>query len=135
MNFYVASSFHNIKQVRDVSERLKRKGYIHTYDWTQNSRASTVEELKKIGEKEKQAIIDSDVILVLLPGGKGSHVELGIALGLNKRVILYSPHNELSDFALTTTFYHLPEVEVCAGTVEELVDYVTAGNVLRKAYS
>lgn len=130
MNFYVASSFHNIKQVRDVSKRLKRKGYFHTYDWTQNSRASTVEELKKIGEKEKQAIIESDVILVLLPGGKGSHVELGIALGLNKRVILYSPHNEISDFPLTTTFYHLPEVEVCTGTVEELVDYVTAGNVL-----
>ncbi|MGM0852853.1 MAG: nucleoside 2-deoxyribosyltransferase [Bacillota bacterium] len=130
MYFYVASSFQNIKQVRDVSERLRRKGYIHTYDWTQNSRASTVEELKKIGEKEKQAIIESDVILVLLPGGKGSHVELGIALGLKKRVILFSPHNEVNDFAQTTTFYHLPEVEVCTGTVQELVDYVTAENVL-----
>lgn len=130
MNFYVASSFHNIKQVRDVSERLKRKGYIHTYDWTQNGRASTVEELKKIGEEERQAIIESDLILVLLPGGKGSHVELGIALGLNKRVILYSPYNEVSDFDQTTTFYHLSEVEVCTGTVEELVDYVSPGNVL-----
>ncbi|WRP07614.1 nucleoside 2-deoxyribosyltransferase [Rossellomorea aquimaris] len=130
MNFYVASSFHNSKQVRDVSERLKRKRYIHTYDWTQNSRASSVEELKRIGEKEKQAIIESDVVIVLLPGGKGSHVELGIALGLNKRVILFSPHDEVSDFAQTTTFYHLPEVEVCTGTVQELVDYVTAGNVL-----
>ncbi|MGG1631183.1 nucleoside 2-deoxyribosyltransferase [Rossellomorea sp. NRS-1567] len=130
MKFYVASSFHNIKQVRDVNERLKIKGYIHTYDWTQNGRASTLEELKKIGEEERQAIIESDLILVLLPGGKGSHVELGIALGLNKRVILYSPCNEVSDFDQTTTFYHLPEVEVCTGTVEELVDYVTAGKVL-----
>lgn len=77
MNFYVASSFHNIKQVREVSDRLKRKGYIHTYDWTQNSRASTVEELKKIGEKEKQAIIESDVVLVLLPGGKEVMLNLG----------------------------------------------------------
>ncbi|WP_299745880.1 nucleoside 2-deoxyribosyltransferase [uncultured Rossellomorea sp.] len=125
MKFYVASSFQNIDQVRDVCERLKRIGYTHTYDWTQNSRASTVEELRRIGEKEKQAIIESDVILVLLPGGKGSHVELGIALGLNKRVILYSPNNEISDFAQTTTFYHLSEVEVCTGSVDELLEYAT----------
>jgi nucleoside 2-deoxyribosyltransferase len=125
MKFYVASSFQNIDQVRDVCERLKRIGYTHTYDWTQNSRASTVEALKQIGEKEKQAIIESDVILVLLPGGRGSHVELGIALGLNKRVILFSPDNEVNDFAQTTTFYHLPEVEVCTGSVDELLEYVT----------
>ncbi|WP_044338902.1 nucleoside 2-deoxyribosyltransferase [Rossellomorea aquimaris] len=125
MKFYIGSSFKNIDQVRDVSDRLKRKGYTHTYDWTQNNRASTVEELKQIGEKEKQAIIESDVILVLLPGGKGSHVELGIALGLNKRVILFSPNNEVHDFAQTTTFYHLSEVEVCTGNVDELLEYVS----------
>ncbi|MGM0751558.1 MAG: nucleoside 2-deoxyribosyltransferase [Bacillota bacterium] len=125
MKFYIGSSFKNIDQVRDVSDRLKRKGYTHTYDWTQNNRASTVEELKQIGEKEMQAIIESDVILVLLPGGKGSHVELGIALGLNKRVILFSPNNEVHDFAQTTTFYHLSEVEVCTGNVDELLEYVS----------
>ncbi|CDQ40022.1 MULTISPECIES: hypothetical protein [Virgibacillus] len=99
MKFYVASSFKNIDKVRYVSEQLKNKGYIHTYDWTKNKRASTFKELKQIGQKEKNAVIESDFIVILLPAGKSSHIELGIALGLNKKVILYSPNDQRNDFA------------------------------------
>lgn len=124
MKFYLASGFSNAPLVRYVSEQLKRKGYIHTYDWTQNDRASTVEDLQHIGQCEKDAIIESDLVVLLLPGGKGSHVELGIALGLQKRVILYSPGDEIDDFASTTTFYHLPEVEKCSGDIKDLLGYI-----------
>ena len=43
MKFYVASSFNNKSSVKYVSEKLKSKGYIHTYDWTKNDRATTIE--------------------------------------------------------------------------------------------
>ena len=128
MKFYIASSFSNKDQVRLVSEQLKLNGFIHTYDWTKNEKASKLEDLQKIGQKEKDAIIDSDIVIVLLPGGKGSHVELGLALGLNKRLIIHSPKGEVHDFALTTTFYHLPEVETCSGSIEELLDDVMVRN-------
>lgn len=124
MKFYLASGFSNKHLVRNVSEQLKREGYIHTYDWTENDRASTVEELQHIGQCEKDAIIDSDVVIVILPGGKGSHVELGMALGLRKRVILFSPGDEIYDFESTTTFYHLPEVEKCSGDIKDLLQYI-----------
>lgn len=49
MNFYIASSFKNIEQVREISNELKLKGYIHTYDWTQNEKANSFEKLAIIG--------------------------------------------------------------------------------------
>lgn len=126
MKFYLASSFANKNQVRYISEQLKNKGYIHTYDWTLNERALSLEDLQRIGQNEKDAIFDSDLVILILPGGKGSHVELGMALGFEKRVILYSPNDEVHDFAQTTTFYHLPVVEKCSGSVQELLEYIQA---------
>ncbi|MBD8069710.1 nucleoside 2-deoxyribosyltransferase [Bacillus sp. PS06] len=124
MKFYVASSFKNIENVRYVSDQLKKNGYKHTYDWTQHERASTMEELKSIGQAEKNAVLAADVIIVLLPAGKGSHIELGIALGQGKKIFLYSPNEELNNFATTSTFYHLSEVKKCFGTLDELVHEV-----------
>lgn len=124
--FYIASSFKNIEAVRYVSKELIKIGYIHTYDWTQNERASTIEDLREIGLQEKNAVMEADFIIVLLPAGKGSHIEFGIALGLGKRIYLYSQDNEIYNFDTTSTFYHLPQVEKCVGTIDELLVKVTA---------
>ncbi|MFJ7934923.1 nucleoside 2-deoxyribosyltransferase [Sporosarcina sp. NPDC096371] len=124
MKFYVASGFQNKEAVHFVSENLIEAGHIHTYDWTKNERASTLEELKAIGEEEKNAILASDVVIVLLPAGKGSHIELGIALGRGKKIFLYSADEKVNDFDTTTTFYHLQEVEQVIGTLDELVDRI-----------
>ncbi|QXJ40447.1 Nucleoside 2-deoxyribosyltransferase [Parageobacillus caldoxylosilyticus] len=128
MKFYIASSFKNIDAVRYVSEKLKSKGFIHTYDWTQNERASTIEQLKEIGQREKEGVMEADFLIVLLPAGKGSHIEFGIALGHGKKIYLYSPNDDVNNFETTSTFYHLPEVEKCIGTLEELVDIVSVNS-------
>ncbi|MGF2615784.1 group-specific protein [Rossellomorea vietnamensis] len=124
MKFYTASSFKNIESVRYVNEELKRIGYIHTYDWTQNDRASSQGDLERIGREEKRAVIASDFIIVILPAGKGSHIEMGIAIGLEKKIMLYSPNEEVNDRALTSTFYHLPEVEKCFGSLDDLISKI-----------
>jgi hypothetical protein len=124
MKFYVASSFKNIEIVRDVVRRLCNKGHIQTYDWTENKDVTTFVQLRDIGQKEKEAVIESDCIIVVFPAGKGSHVELGIALGMGKKIYLYSPDNGINNFENTSTFYHLPEVNICTGTVEELISRI-----------
>ncbi|WP_212973966.1 group-specific protein [Bacillus sp. J14TS2] len=123
--FYIASSFINIDTVRYVSNELKSKGYIQTYDWTKNIRASTFEDLKEIGCQERDAVMEADFIIVLLPAGKSSHIEFGIALGQRKRILLYSPNDEVNNFETTSTFYHLSEVEKCIGTIDDLIAMVT----------
>ncbi|WP_058308238.1 hypothetical protein [Gracilibacillus massiliensis] len=124
--FYIASSFKNFKTVQFVSNQLKDKGYIQTYDWTRNERATTFEDLREIGIQEKNAVMDADFIIILLPAGKGSHIELGIALGQSKKIFLYSPNNEVDNFETTSTFYHLSEVQKITGSIEELVEIITS---------
>lgn len=123
--FYVASSFKNIDMVRLVSKRLVEKGFIHTYDWTRNERASTIEALKEIGLEERNAVLAADCIIVLLPAGKGSHIEFGIALGQQKRIYLYSPNEDVNNLETTSTFYHLSAVKILTGTIDELIGEVT----------
>ena len=124
MKFYIASGLLNKQAVNYVSEKLIGTGCIHTYDWTKNDRATTLEELKAIGEAEKNAILESEVVVILLPGGKGSHIEFGIALGRGKKIFLYSADEKVNDFDTTSTFYHLREVEQVIGTLDELVERV-----------
>ncbi len=69
---------------------------------------------------------NSDFIIVILPAGKGSHIELDIAIGLGKKIFLYSPNKEVNNLEATSTFYHLPEVNKCYGEVEDLIETVIA---------
>lgn len=122
--FYVASSFKNKDTVRFVCQHLKNKGFIQTYDWTINERASTIENLENIGYEEREAVLESDFLIVILPAGKGSHIELGIALGQRKKIYLYSSVGEINNIDTTSTFYHLPEVDNFFGTIENLLEKV-----------
>ena len=130
MKFYVASGFANKDKVRHVSERLKSKGFTHTYDWTENKRASTVEALCEIGQQEKKAVLDADFLLVLLPAGKGSHIEFGIALGQGKKIYLYSSNEEVCNYETTSTFYHLPQVEIIIGSINDLVENIISKHLI-----
>lgn len=110
--------------VRYVSMQLVDKGFFHTYDWTKNKRAATMEDLMEIGLQEKNAVLDADFIIVLLPAGKGSHIEFGLALGDGKKIYLYSPCDDINNFETTSTFYHLSNVEKCVGTIDCLIDKI-----------
>ncbi|WP_112180454.1 nucleoside 2-deoxyribosyltransferase [Paraliobacillus zengyii] len=121
MKFYIASSLNNIEIVINVAGQLKQAGFIQAYDWTANERADNLEKLKKIGQKEKDGVLESDFIIIILPGGKGTHIELGIALGLNKRIYLYSPNEKINDPSTSSTFYQLPEVKKFVGEINSFI--------------
>jgi nucleoside 2-deoxyribosyltransferase len=132
--FYVASSFRNIVNVRYVAHALESKGYINTYDWTQNASARdagtvTPGDLRSIGQRERDAVMGADVVVILLPGGKGTHIELGIAIAQGSRTILHSPEEVINDLETTSTFYHLPEVEKCHGTLDDLLAIIVGREV------
>ncbi|WP_214829954.1 hypothetical protein [Exiguobacterium sp. s56] len=61
MNYYIGSSFANIERVRALRDRLLSQGHAHTYDWTTNDRATTLENLRAIGTSESEAIMTSDL--------------------------------------------------------------------------
>ncbi|MFS0782865.1 group-specific protein [Bacillus sp. 1P06AnD] len=124
MNFYIASSFANIPDVRYMSTKLKQAGLKHSYDWTLNNRADTIEKLISIGQAEKKAVEDSDFFILLLPAGPGSHIELGMALSLDKQIFICAPSASYFQFEKTTTFYHLPCLCLLDGDIAFLTESI-----------
>lgn len=129
MKFYIASSFQNIKQVRELAELLKGKGWKHTYDWTENQKAESYSRLAEIGKKEMNAVSESDLLIVILPAGKGSHIEMGIALALEKSIYLFSTCKSAYNFDQTSTFYHVDVVNRYVGDLNSFSQYILIQNL------
>ena len=129
MKFYIASSFQNIKQVRELAELLKGKGWKHTYDWTDNLKAESYAHLAEIGKKEMNAVSESDLLIVILPAGKGSHIEMGIALSLEKSIYLFSTCKSAYNFDQTSTFYHVDGVNRYVGDLNSFSQYILMENL------
>ena len=122
MKFYIASGFANIATVRHASDLLRRAGHVQTYDWTQNDRAIDIDTLRKIGTVEFEAILACDVLLLILPAGKGSHTELGIALAAGKQIYIYAADGIQPETA--ASFYYVDGVTHCSGTIEDTVEQI-----------
>lgn len=126
MNYYIGSGFYNIENVRRLRDLLSAQGHTHTYDWTLNTRADSVDALRDIGEKERDAIQASDFVVILLPAGKGSHVELGIAIGSGVPVFLHDMTDSMTNFETTSTFYHVAHVVQLSGSLEDIPSQIDA---------
>jgi|GEM_PF-181155 Nucleoside 2-deoxyribosyltransferase. len=123
MKFYIASKLENYEQVQRLANLLKQSGWEHTYDWTVHGsiKSPNLETLKSIGQNEYDGVKNADIVIVLTPQGRGTHVELGIAIALNK--IVYICHEDDTYFQCdynTSAFYWLPNVKHFVGSVEDL---------------
>ncbi len=120
MKFYIGSGLKNYELVNYYSSKLEENGWEHTYDWTENlSKDETIEDLKEISKLEQKGIIDSDVVIILLPAGRGTHIELGMALALNKKIFLCTDNKEELNIENTVGFYQLPNIVKLVGTANE----------------
>lgn len=96
--FYIATTLKNAVQARDLKYILEDKGHECTYDWT--SHCSVYHEgedrVRQVAENEALGVMDADVLIVLLPGGRGTFFEMGCAIALGMDVFLYNsqPVNE-----------------------------------------
>jgi hypothetical protein len=113
MRFYVATRLENYEEQRELARRLISAGHRQTYDWTvglENVFAGTFADLWQLksehqmhttGLAELQGVTSADLVVAILPGGRGTHVELGIALGSGATVVLVTPPG----FEMAVPFY------------------------------
>lgn len=78
-----------------------------------------MKKIAKIAKLEQKGIIDSDVVIILLPAGRGTHIELGMALALNKKIFLCTDNKEEFNIENTVGFYQLPNIVKLVGTADE----------------
>lgn len=113
--------------VRSLSKVLKAYGLEHTYDWTKHGSVKTEEQTRiiQVAELELQGVKDADVVIVLLPGGRGTHAELGIANALRKKVFLWAETDELFlQDDRTCAFYWNINVERVVGDKFKLIERI-----------
>ncbi|MGI6665127.1 MAG: nucleoside 2-deoxyribosyltransferase [Christensenellaceae bacterium] len=127
MKFYIASKLKNHKQVQYLAQKLKAAGWHQTFDWTNYLSAKPMDErsFMSLGQKEVDGVKNADVVIVLTPQGRGTHVELGMAIALGK--IIYLCHTDDAYFKCdnnTSSFYWLPQVKQLIGTIAEIAETI-----------
>lgn len=91
---YIASTLSNSVRVQKLGKRLRDLGIEITYDWTTHNNGvpyvsdDQPEHKRIIGEYELKGVFDADCVLVVMPGGSGTHFEFGFAYALQKRIVL-----------------------------------------------
>ena len=118
MKYYIAADDINKKQVRSLVKKLRTKG-IHCVNADKVMSESNMVELH-LESSKAAAIEDADFILVFLTAGKGSLYNIGFALALQKKILVYSPYKDHYHIGKKSIFYNLPSVNICSGTFYKL---------------
>lgn len=123
MKYYIATRLDQIEKHNHIRDLLTQKGHEITYDWTAhgNQKHTSSERLNEIAHLELEGIAQADFVIVLLPGGKGTHTELGLSVGLKKPTLIHSETN--TPFSLgeeTCAFYYLSQVEQLCCTLDDI---------------
>ncbi len=113
MKFYIATSLSRMTAHRIVRDALKNWDHEISYDWTLHGSVKSVskERLQEVASLELNGISEADFVVVLLPGGHGTHLELGFAIARGKKVFLHT--EDPLTFELgpqTNAFYHHPDI-------------------------
>lgn len=126
MKFYIASKLENAETVKRVAAVLKAAGHEQTYDWTVHGsvQCEGKDRLTEVAGNECKGVIDADMVIVILPGGRGTHTELGIGLGAGKgRIVICAENDELfQQDERTCTFYWDYCVTRVVGTMDEWLE-------------
>ncbi len=124
---YVASGLKNYAQVIEIQKRLAGYGLEIAFDWASCYKRSvdsgipeSEEEKKKLAVLEVEGVRCCDILFLILPSGRGANIEFGIAVGCWKKIVVFSPSEELD-----ISFYKLPGT-VMARYIDDGVDAVYA---------
>jgi nucleoside 2-deoxyribosyltransferase len=113
VKYYIATSLQNVDAHNKLRDYLNQMGHEITYDWTHHGPVfqEGLDRLREVAELEGRGVSEAEIVIALWPGGRGTHVELGMAIALEKRVLLFSDKNEHHQACPETcAFYHHPRV-------------------------
>jgi nucleoside 2-deoxyribosyltransferase len=116
--FYLASRIDRSEQADAVEKALAQHGWERTFAWSSDDPEGP-EGFAQIAAEELAGVQAADVLIVLLPGGYGTHVEIGAALALGKPVILHAPDQKTLSTPYPCVFHYHQNVQIL---ISETVD-------------
>lgn len=130
---YIATGLENFGQHNLLRDSLKPYGVGITYDWTRHGPVyrDGDRRCREVSGLEAEGVIEADLVVVMLPGGRGTHVELGIAIGANnvqehpRPIIVYSSPEDAKRVGLVDgpemcAFYFHEQVQIVIGSLDDL---------------
>lgn len=106
--FYLATRKDRSDDAKPLVEALKERGWERTFDWSGEDLAP--ERYADTALAEIAGVREADVLIVLFPAGRGTHVEIGVALALGKPVIIHTPDRKTLDSPYPCVFHYHPGV-------------------------
>jgi nucleoside 2-deoxyribosyltransferase len=122
--FYLATKRTRAAQAEKLLEALRSHGWERTFTWNGEDNAGA-EGYPEVASAELAGVREADVLIGLLPGGYGTHVEIGAALALGKPVILHAPDQKTLDTPYPCAFHYHPGVKLLISEVLD-VDAILA---------
>jgi len=113
---YIATAYGERERAEQLAEIMRRIGYEITCEWWLLEYTDDPARLEEYATYDSDGIRRAELVVVLLPGGYGTHAELGIAIGLGKEIIIHE-----SDQAIDCIYYHAPGLKWNRGTELELI--------------
>ena len=136
--FYVAGRLENAAEVTRLVQRLEAWGWECTYNWAavgnvRGTDDAAPERVRATCQAECRAVVTADVVIFLLPGGRGTHVELGLALASynRPRIVLVADDADVFGYTeKTTPFYHAKRCEHVVGGVDRVIAHLDGDDTL-----
>jgi nucleoside 2-deoxyribosyltransferase len=124
--YFISTRKDRAAQATELENALKDHGWHRTYEWSEQD-GEGHDAHAKLAAAELEGVGAADVLIVLLPGGLGTHVEIGAALALGKPVILCSPDEKTLATPYLCIFHYHPLVR---RLISDPVDIQAVLNVL-----
>jgi nucleoside 2-deoxyribosyltransferase len=109
--FFLSTRKDRSSEADALSAALEAHGWERTFKWTDKDGEDSAGHAA-VALAELKGVRDADVLVVLLPGGYGTHVEIGAALALGKPVILHAPDRKTLETPYICVFHYHPGVEL-----------------------
>jgi nucleoside 2-deoxyribosyltransferase len=119
--FYLSTRKDRSAQATALLAALNARGWERTLDWTEQNNGGP-DGYADAALAEIAAIRQAHVLIALLPGGYGTHVEIGAALALGKPVILHAPDRKTLDTPYPCIFHYHPRVKLLVSEVLDVDD-------------
>lgn len=139
MKFYIATRLERAEEQKTLAAVLTELGHSLTYDWAAHGSVQSEgpDRIREVAESEGNGVIMADLVIVMLPGGRGTHTELGMAIahslhknrvrgqnqvGGYKRIVIIGDDGGVD--GRTCAFYHHPAIDKRFATVPGFIAFM-----------
>jgi nucleoside 2-deoxyribosyltransferase len=126
--FYLATRKDRATEADAISNKLRDYGWERTFTWRDQAQGGS-ESHADLAQAELRAVGEADVLIVMLPGGYGTHVEIGAALALGKPVILHAPDQKTLETPYPCVFHYHPGIKLLVSEtlkIDELLSQLSS---------